>query len=169
MGDSMDINITIENCIFSFNCTQKWIGLDVTVDKDIKFCRKCEKKVYLCKTDEDLNLNVKLGSPKPILLKIAPDLSNEQLDDIVEIARTLPLDGIIATNTTISRNGLKSSSEIISKIGAGGLSGKPITAIGASLHISHNTMKTHLKNVYRKLGAAGRDQAVEKAKSLGLI
>ena len=48
-------------------------------------------------------------------------------------------------------------------------SGKPITAIGASLHISHNTMKTHLKNVYRKLGADGRDEAVEKAKSLGLI
>jgi DNA-binding NarL/FixJ family response regulator len=48
-------------------------------------------------------------------------------------------------------------------------SGKPITSIGASLHISHNTMKTHLKNVYRKLGATGRDQAVEKAKSLGLI
>ena len=48
-------------------------------------------------------------------------------------------------------------------------SGKPITSIGASLHISHNTMKTHLKNVYRKLGADGRDQAVEKAKSLGLI
>ena len=48
-------------------------------------------------------------------------------------------------------------------------SGKPITAIGASLHISHNTMKTHLKNVYRKLGADGRDKAVEKAKSLGLI
>ena len=48
-------------------------------------------------------------------------------------------------------------------------SGKPITSIGASLHISHNTMKTHLKNVYRKLGADGRDQAVEKAKALGLI
>jgi hypothetical protein len=47
--------------------------------------------------------------------------------------------------------------------------GEPITAIGASLHISHNTMKTHLKNVYRKLGVEGRDQAVEKAKSLGLI
>ena len=74
------------------------------------------------------NLNLELGSPKPILLKIAPDLSNEQLDDIVEIARILPLDGIIATNTTISRNGLKASSEIISSIGAGGLSGKPITA-----------------------------------------
>ncbi len=72
--------------------------------------------------------NMELGSPKPILLKIAPDLSNEQLDDIVEIARSLPLDGIIATNTTISRNGLKASPEIISSIGAGGLSGKPLTA-----------------------------------------
>jgi ATP/maltotriose-dependent transcriptional regulator MalT len=48
-------------------------------------------------------------------------------------------------------------------------SGKPITSIGALLHISHNTMKTHLKNIYRKLGVEGRDQAVEKAKSLGLI
>jgi LuxR family transcriptional regulator, maltose regulon positive regulatory protein len=48
-------------------------------------------------------------------------------------------------------------------------SGKPITAIGAALHVSHNTMKTHLKNVYRKLSVDGRDQAVEKAKSLGLI
>ena len=48
-------------------------------------------------------------------------------------------------------------------------SGKPITSIGASLHISHNTMKTHLKNIYRKLAVDGRDQAVDKAKSLGLI
>lgn len=48
-------------------------------------------------------------------------------------------------------------------------SGKPITSIGASLHISHNTMKTHLKNIYRKLAVDGREQAVDKAKSLGLI
>ncbi len=48
-------------------------------------------------------------------------------------------------------------------------SGKPITSIGASLHVSHNTMKTHLKNIYRKLAVAGRNEAVEKAKSLGLI
>lgn len=48
-------------------------------------------------------------------------------------------------------------------------SGKPITSIGATLHVSHNTMKTHLKNIYRKLAVEGRNQAVEKAKSLGLI
>ena len=48
-------------------------------------------------------------------------------------------------------------------------SGKPITAIGKNLHISHNTMKTHLRNIYRKLQASGRDQAVEKAQSLFII
>jgi ATP/maltotriose-dependent transcriptional regulator MalT len=48
-------------------------------------------------------------------------------------------------------------------------SGKPITAIGKSLHISHNTMKTHLRNIYRKLQASGRDQAVEKAEALFII
>jgi ATP/maltotriose-dependent transcriptional regulator MalT len=48
-------------------------------------------------------------------------------------------------------------------------SGKPITVIGKNLHISHNTMKTHLRNIYRKLQASGRDQAVEKAQSLFII
>lgn len=48
-------------------------------------------------------------------------------------------------------------------------SGKPITAIGKNLHISHNTMKTHLRNIYRKLKANGRDQAVEKAQALFII
>ena len=47
--------------------------------------------------------------------------------------------------------------------------GKPISAIGTTLHISQNTMKTHLKNIYRKIGASGRDEAVAKAKSLYLL
>lgn len=72
--------------------------------------------------------NEELGSPKPILLKIAPDLSNDQLDDIIEISLTLPLDGIIATNTTINRNNLSASPEVIKRLGAGGLSGKPLTS-----------------------------------------
>ena len=42
--------------------------------------------------------------------------------------------------------------------------GKPITAIGKSLHISHNTMKTHLRNIYKKLGVSGRGEAAKKAK-----
>ncbi len=64
---------------------------------------------------------------KPILLKIAPDLSNEQLDEIIEVVFQSSLDGVIATNTTISREGLHTSKEEIETIGAGGLSGKPLT------------------------------------------
>ena len=72
------------------------------------------------------HLNKQKSSPKPILLKIAPDLTDGQLDDILAIAQETKLDGIIATNTTISRNDLKTSSLTIEKIGAGGLSGKPV-------------------------------------------
>jgi dihydroorotate dehydrogenase len=64
---------------------------------------------------------------KPILLKIAPDLTDAQLDDIVEIVRATQIDGIIATNTTIDRSGLKTSTAEVEGIGAGGLSGKPLT------------------------------------------
>lgn len=64
--------------------------------------------------------------PKPVLLKIAPDLTRQQLDDIVEILQETKIDGVIATNTTISREGLKTSPETIEKIGSGGLSGKPL-------------------------------------------
>jgi dihydroorotate dehydrogenase len=66
------------------------------------------------------------NSPKPILLKIAPDLTDSQLDDIADIVRSTGLAGVIATNTTISRNNLKTSEAEIMAIGAGGLSGAPL-------------------------------------------
>jgi dihydroorotate dehydrogenase len=64
--------------------------------------------------------------PKPILLKIAPDLNESQLDDIVEIVNESGIAGVIATNTTISREGLATDSATVDSIGAGGLSGKPV-------------------------------------------
>ena len=64
---------------------------------------------------------------KPLLLKIAPDLTPEQLIDIAEIAATIELDGIVSSNTTISREKLSVSSKTeVEKIGMGGLSGKPL-------------------------------------------
>lgn len=63
---------------------------------------------------------------RPIFLKIAPDMENGQLDDIVEIVQTVGVDGVIATNTTISREGLTTQPSIVESIGAGGLSGKPV-------------------------------------------
>jgi dihydroorotate dehydrogenase len=72
-------------------------------------------------------LNAQKKNPKAILLKIAPDLTNEQLDDIVEIVKDTKIDGVIATNTTIDRSSLKTDSSRVEVLGAGGLSGKPLT------------------------------------------
>ncbi|MEA3443537.1 MAG: quinone-dependent dihydroorotate dehydrogenase [Bacteroidota bacterium] len=68
----------------------------------------------------------KYEKSKPVLLKIAPDLSNSQLDDIIEIVGETGIDGIVATNTTILRDGLSYSKEHIESLGTGGLSGKPL-------------------------------------------
>ena len=68
---------------------------------------------------------VKDRKEKPILLKIAPDLTDDQLLDIIGIVKDTAIDGVIATNTTISRDNLKS--DILLKEEAGGLSGKPLT------------------------------------------
>lgn len=64
------------------------------------------------------------STPKPILLKIAPDLTDGQLDDIVEIIQDTKIDGVIATNTTIDRSGLNTDKNEVEAIGAGGVSGK---------------------------------------------
>jgi dihydroorotate dehydrogenase len=69
--------------------------------------------------------NGKNGISRPILLKIAPDLTNEQLNDIVEIVQQTGIAGVIATNTTISREGLASPERLLNE--PGGLSGKPLT------------------------------------------
>jgi len=70
--------------------------------------------------------NAEFPQPRPILLKIAPDLTNSQLDDIIEIVEETKIDGLIATNTTISRKGLSTATGAVELIGMGGLSGKPL-------------------------------------------
>jgi dihydroorotate dehydrogenase len=73
-------------------------------------------------------LKLKADEPiqKPILLKIAPDLTQSQLDDVIDLAREIQLDGLVASNTTISREGLSTNASIVNAIGAGGLSGLPL-------------------------------------------
>lgn len=72
-------------------------------------------------------LNKSMGKNRPILLKIAPDLTNEQLDDIISLVTETQIQGIVATNTTIERGGLKADAKVVETIGAGGLSGRPLT------------------------------------------
>ena len=72
-------------------------------------------------------LSASKSAPKPVLLKIAPDLNEDQLMDIVAILSENTVDGLIATNTTISREGLTTDLQKVQSIGAGGLSGAPLT------------------------------------------
>ena len=73
-------------------------------------------------------LNAVKESRKPILLKIAPDLTDVQLDDIIAIVQDSKIDGVIATNTTIDRSMLTTAQKKVESIGNGGLSGKPVKA-----------------------------------------
>lgn len=75
-----------------------------------------------------MELNNQYANPKPLLLKIAPDLTNEQLDDIVGIVKTTGIHGLVATNTTIDRSALNTPANEVENLGAGGLSGKPLRA-----------------------------------------
>ncbi len=72
-------------------------------------------------------INNRKNQPKPILLKIAPDLTDSQLDDIIEIISESKIAGVIATNTTISRENLITEKSKVENLGAGGVSGKPLT------------------------------------------
>jgi dihydroorotate dehydrogenase len=73
------------------------------------------------------NANHALGNPKPVLLKIAPDLTEGQLHDVVEVVRATGIAGVVATNTTLSREGLATPAAQLDACGAGGISGAPLT------------------------------------------
>ena len=128
--------------------------------------RELQEKEPLTK----LLVSVKLLSnrrqkPKPVLLKIAPDLSLTQLDDIVDILKETGTDGVIATNTTISREGLTTSKEVVEKIGAGGLSGKPVRERSTEV-ITY--LRARMGAGYPIIGVGGimsEEDAVEKLKA----
>ncbi len=95
---------------------------------NIKDLRKLQDK------DSTINILNKLTAigaekslHKPILLKISPDLTNDQLDDVIETFKITGIDGVVATNTTVSRENLITDTKRIEEIANGGLSGKPLT------------------------------------------
>jgi dihydroorotate dehydrogenase len=106
------------------------------------------KKLLLTLQEE----NYKHAKPKPLLLKIAPDLNLNQLNDIIEIATEAKLNGLIATNTTVSRAGLLTNPEQIAEIGMGGLSGKPLTQHSTQI-VQH--LRTFLPPEIRLIGVGG--------------
>ncbi|WP_442266244.1 quinone-dependent dihydroorotate dehydrogenase [Tenacibaculum sp. ZS6-P6] len=88
---------------------------------------KLEDAAYLKELITEVQkINSSKEKQKPILLKIAPDLNNNQLDEIIDLVAETKIDGVIASNTSVDRTGLKASEERLKAIGNGGLSGQPI-------------------------------------------
>jgi dihydroorotate dehydrogenase len=90
------------------------------------------------------NLNLSYPSPKPLLLKIAPDLTDTQLDDVIDIVKSVKLSGIVATNTTIERDGLSGDKQMVEQTGPGGVSGRPLKQRSTEI-IKYITQKTEGK------------------------
>ena len=109
------------------------------------------------------SLNQSFPVARPILLKIAPDLSWSQLDDVIDLAKEIKLDGLVATNTTISRENLSISADQIQSIGAGGLSGKPLEERSTEV-LAYITNKT--KGIIPVIGSGGIFTAADAKKKL---
>ena len=110
-------------------------------------------------------INGTKSKSKPILLKIAPDLTDAQLDDVLEIVHETKIAGIIATNTTIHRTNLHTDSSQIEKIGMGGLSGNPLR--DRSTHVIRYLAQKSNKN-FAIIGVGGihsEQDAAEKIKA----
>jgi dihydroorotate dehydrogenase len=91
---------------------------------DIKKLQDTENMTLIL--DALKNLSAGLSRPRPVLLKISPDLNDRQLEDVVKIALKTGTDGFVATNTTITRNNLSTGKDAVKRIGEGGLSGSPL-------------------------------------------
>jgi dihydroorotate dehydrogenase len=110
-------------------------------------------------------INASKTKRKPLLLKIAPDLSNSQLDDIIAIVADTKIDGIVATNTTIAREPLSYPKAEVDAIGMGGLSGKPLSKRSTEV-IAY--LKTKSNNAFPVIGVGGihsAEDALEKIRA----
>ncbi len=125
--------------------------------------RELQQKDYLRKILSYLqNINNRQEITKPILLKISPDLTEEEIDDIIELAIEIKLDGLVITNTTIKREQLQTTDYKLQTIGAGGLSGLPLQKKSTEL-VSYISERTYNKiPIIASGGIFAGDDAKEK-------
>jgi dihydroorotate dehydrogenase len=119
----------LDDYIFNFNTLHDYVDYFVVNVScpNVKDLTKLQDTPFLLNLLGQLkDINKTKKKPKPILLKIAPDLNDSQLDEIIEIVAQTKIDGIIATNTTTSRENLTTDSKTIKTIANGGLSGQPV-------------------------------------------
>ncbi len=114
---------------FNFNTLHDYVDYFVVNVScpNVKDLTKLQDTPFLLNLLGDLkHINTTKDKPKPILLKIAPDLNNSQMDEVIDIVAQTKIDGVIAANTTTSRENLKTDAKTITEIANGGLSGQPV-------------------------------------------
>lgn len=141
MTSNEDAYKDYEKCMTAlFNCVDYFV---VNVSSpNTPGLRQLQEKSSLKKILSSLQeINQGRINTKPLLLKIAPDLTVGQLDDIIELANEVELSGIVATNTTIDRSAFTSDITKVESIGAGGVSGRPLKKRSTEIvqYISRNT------------------------------
>jgi ATP/maltotriose-dependent transcriptional regulator MalT len=112
------------------------------------------KETFLRQDENVLNLIIKIAGERPTVYL-------EELTSLITARLKERSENTMGLNASLTKREL----EILRHLSTG----NPISAIASTLHISQNTMKTHLKNVYRKIGVSGRDEAVAKAKTLYIL
>ncbi len=137
----------IENYLMSLDCVYQvadYIAVNVSSPNtpNLRDLQSADNLEFLLGAIQDRNHELGNGSMKPVLLKIAPDLAGDEIDEITDIAVKHEVAGIIATNTTVNRRGLETGDDHISAVGAGGLSGKPL----------YSRSNEVIRRIYRRAG-----------------
>lgn len=116
-----------ETCFQALYDVVDYLVINVSCPNVANLCELQDKNELLSILDKLNRLRAKHSTYKPVLLKISPDLTFSQLDDIIDIFNQGKVDGVVATNTTTGRDNLQTPGNQVQKIGKGGLSGKPLT------------------------------------------
>lgn len=154
-----------EHCFDALNDYVDYIAVNVSCP-NIKDLQELQDKEALLNILKRLKEKSSKKSHKtPILLKISPDLSNAQLDDVIEIVNITKIDGLIATNTTTKRDNLTTSIEKINAIGNGGLSGKPLNKRSTEVIKYISTKSKNTIPIIAVGGILTAKDAIEKLKA----
>ncbi len=156
----------VDDYVACFNALYDWVDYFVVNvsspnTPNLRDLQEKEPLTHLLNTLQSLNKSK--PKAKPVLLKIAPDLTNTQLDDIIDIIKQTGIAGVIATNTTISRDGLNYEKTEIEKIGMGGLSGKPLTRRSTEVI---RYLKQQSGNAFPVIGVGGIHSAADALEKL---
>lgn len=132
--------------------------------------RELQHKDFLLKILSSLvSINMQKANPKPLLLKISPDLNPEQLAEAINVVLQLEISGIVVANTTISRDSLITGKEKINEFGEGGLSGKPLSEKSKALCTIVNNMNSKKIPVIASGGIFSGQDVLERMNNGALL